>query len=136
MGWLEKIKLKIAKAAEEAGKRSVVSIRNEISERYPPASEPETPPHLRTGKLYDGIASQVNEFHDGITLTVSSEMYYSAWLRDGTTKMQWRDFFREHTEEVVNDFVLEELEFELNPQSPSLSADTNLEELFGIELEP
>lgn len=68
-------------------------IRYEIDEAYPPASEPGTPPHRRTGNLQNKIRSQVDEFHDGVTLTFISDAFYSRFLRDRTRKMAARDFF-------------------------------------------
>lgn len=89
----EQISAIVTAGLEAAGQDVVSVIQYEINEAYPPASEPGTPPHLRTGVLQAGIRSQVDEFHDGITLSLISDAFYSKFLRDGTSKMSARDFF-------------------------------------------
>lgn len=90
----EQISAIVTAGLEAAGQDVVSVIQYEINEAYPPASEPGTPPHLRTGVLQAGIRSQVDQFHDGITLSIISDAFYSQFLRDGTSRrLAPRDFF-------------------------------------------
>jgi hypothetical protein len=54
------------------GERVVEETQGAIATPYPPASDPGTPPHLRTGNLHEGVTSDVREDSGAIVLSVSS----------------------------------------------------------------
>lgn len=97
-------------AMTAAGEECVNEIRQKISRTYPPASDPATPPHLRTGDLALGIHSTVDEFHDNVTLNIVSETPYGLFLRDGTSKMAARDYFGDNDYDLVYDTVYRHLQ--------------------------
>jgi hypothetical protein len=87
----------IVDAFEAVGGSIVSGIQQDISTPYPPASTPGTPPHKRTGNLIAQTNHEViTTIGSGrITLTVFNSAAYAAYLRDGTSRMGARDFFRE-----------------------------------------
>ncbi|MBO4228446.1 hypothetical protein [Bradyrhizobium neotropicale] len=74
-GWLQRV----AKASEQA-------FRAGASRAYPPASSPGAWPARRTGGLLGSIATEVTS----TSMTIGSNMPYSKYLRQGTSKMARR----------------------------------------------
>lgn len=64
-----------------------------ISTQYPPASEPGTPAHRRTGGYIATIEQDVEQDGFTITASVSSDSLLSLWLERGTVKMAPRPHF-------------------------------------------
>ncbi|KRR21356.1 hypothetical protein CQ14_06820 [Bradyrhizobium lablabi] len=69
--WLQRV----AKASEAAFKGGMGN--------YPPASAPGAWPNIRTGNLRGSIRTVVTND----SMTIGSNMHYSRWLREGTSKM-------------------------------------------------
>lgn len=119
-------------ALEEAGSVLVEQVRQEISVAFPPASDPATPPHLRTGDLSAGIRFSVDQFWDGVSLTLISEAPHSIFLRDGTSRMAARDFMGDEAAQryapIVVDIIQRHFGFESTPLS-------RLADIFGIEFD-
>lgn len=90
--WLNAFKAQLHNAIEQIADEGLVRLRNEVSIPYPPASEPNNPPHLRTGELRDGLSAEVN----GNSITFSSAAAYSDDLEFGMVKMAPRPFMRPH----------------------------------------
>lgn len=127
-------------AMESAGKEVVNEIQQRISRTFPPASDPYTPPHLRTGDLALGIHHTVDEFHDGVTLTIISDMFYSSFLHYGTKKMQWRDLFRGNDLLLLVDTTHRVLQTAFTPHGAGAPANAinpapaNLSHIFGVDV--
>lgn len=93
------IRERINKALIRVGAIGVAHLRQTISDPYPPASEPRTPPHMRSGTLRESVKSEV----DGLTLTFSAfairkDAPYMRWLEFGTPggQMIRRPYMRPH----------------------------------------
>lgn len=76
----------------ELGDFYVSRIRDQISQPYPPASEPNTPPHQRTGDLWESISWIIDDSSRGKRLRIFSPLPYAYWLEMGTSKMEPRPF--------------------------------------------
>lgn len=61
----------LPKVLAEAGRASVDAIRRDISEPYPPASLPGTPPHFRTGTLFSSVQFDVFQSDESVTVSVT-----------------------------------------------------------------
>lgn len=97
----------IEETKELCGQASTEYIRGSISESYPPASTPLTPPHMRTMALRDGVYYKTDEKPDAVTIIsqrgasvsfeggkisgVQLEMV-PEWLEFGTKKMTARPY--------------------------------------------
>lgn len=114
----EQIRAIVLAGFQQAGAAITDVIKYEINEAYPPASEPSTPPHLRTGNLQAGIHFVVDDFHDGPTLTIISEAFYSQFLALGTKKMAARDFFGDAAVERYMPVIVQALQEYINSRSP------------------
>lgn len=112
----------ISAGMDIAGRELVQIVQYEINEAYPPASAPYNPPHLRTGNLQAGITYAVDEFHDGVTLNLISEMFYSSYLRDGTSKMDRRDFMGSEAADRYVPYVVQILQNQFASGGSLLSA--------------
>lgn len=108
----EQLRTRIRKVLEQEGEKLVQYYQDAISDPYPPSSEPATRPHRRTGDLKSGIHYQVDEFADGQTLTIISDADYSIYLRDGTSRMEPRNFMGETDQEGMEVWIQIELEDE------------------------
>lgn len=117
-------------AFEEAGLVLVNEVRQEISRAYPPSSEANTPPHLRTGDLALGMRSSVDTFWNGVTLTLISEAEYSIWLRDGSNVAAARDFMGDAAAQRYTPIVVDILQKHFGFSATPLP---RLAELFNIE---
>jgi hypothetical protein len=54
-GWLAQFKAVLQSALEDVASDSVENVKARISTKYPPASVEGEAPHLRTGKLKEGV---------------------------------------------------------------------------------
>jgi hypothetical protein len=54
-GWIEQFRSLLASALEDVADKSVQNVKERISTKYPPASVEGEAPHLRTGKLKEGV---------------------------------------------------------------------------------
>jgi HK97 gp10 family phage protein len=107
--WLNNFKKKLNKAVENVADIGLEVLKESVSEPYPPPSAPETPPHLRSGNLRDGLTVTV----DGIDIEFDSSASYSADVEFGTSRMQPRPFLRPHKQWAKMNFLnllAEELE--------------------------
>lgn len=93
------------------GSDIVQVVRDEISTQYPPSSDPDTPPHRRTGNLQNQISFTVDEFHDGVTFNLVSSAFYSGYLRDG------RDFFGQEAIDRYVPIIVQRLQDYINGAS-------------------
>ena len=114
----EQIDAIIARCFEVAGPELVDVVRYEINVAYPPASEPGTPPHLRTGNLQALITSRVDGFHDGVALTIISDAFYSGFLQNGTSRMARRDFFGPEAIERYTPIVVQSCQRTIDASPP------------------
>jgi hypothetical protein len=119
-------------AFEEAGPILVNEVRQEISRAYPPSSDPGTPPHLRTGDLALGVRSSVDTFWTGVTLTLISEAEYSIYLRDGSSRMEKRDYMGDEAAQRYAPIVVDILQKHFGFSATPLP---RLAELFNIEFD-
>lgn len=71
----------------------VSDVEKSISDAYPPASAPGSPPHMRTGELFAGVGGEVVSSQDFIELTLFDDVHYAIYLEEGTSKMAARPFF-------------------------------------------
>jgi hypothetical protein len=97
-------------AMGEAGDIITAGIRDDISEPYPPASQPHAKPHSRTGNLLRGVAQQTYEVQGGVTTTIyvnrsSGDPLIPIFLEDGTQRMESREFMRPSFEEWSGKFM-------------------------------
>lgn len=88
--YLLELRKVLLQAGEELGERMVQDARERASEPYPPASEPGTSPHTRSGDLVESINYQVLATEDGVSVTVGTTLEYGAWLEEGTEIMSPR----------------------------------------------
>lgn len=104
--FLRRQKERHAKALDGFGNRVVAQTRDLIDEPWPPASEPLTPPHRRTGNLRDGVSGSVNVFEvEGVVLTIVSaraggDERVPFWLEFGTRKMAARPYMRPMMDQI------------------------------------
>lgn len=82
---------------QDAGAFGVARVKETISDAFPPASEPGTPPHQRTGALKEGVSSYTFQQGDVIKTVVLSERVgrnpnVPAYLEGGTSKMAARPY--------------------------------------------
>lgn len=78
----------IDKTLPMVGAANVKYIKESISDFYPPASAPNTPPHQRTGKLYDGVTFTVDEEMSSVEISSTRVgTMVPGWLEFGTTKI-------------------------------------------------
>lgn len=75
-------------------------IDGEISSKFPPASAPGEPPHMRSGELKASNRSEVDSVENKVTIKVSNTSSYAGYLEFGTEKMAPRPFFRPAMDEV------------------------------------
>lgn len=94
--------LRVNAAMDEAGSVLVPFIQGQLSDPYPPSSTPETAPHLRSGRLREGIHHET--LVDG-TLVIWSDAFYSIFLKLGTSQMDRRALFNDLTDEQYADVV-------------------------------
>lgn len=99
----------LASASESAGARVTDRIKTEISVAYPPASKPGTPPHRRTGNLQNKTRhTVVTEVNAGqVRLIVENAAPYGGYLRDGTSRMEARDFMGDAAADRYTDIVVD-----------------------------
>lgn len=117
---------------ERAGIDLVSIIQYDINEAFPPASEPYTPPHKRTGNLQELIRYQVDEFPTDITLSIISDATYSRYLNEGTDRMARRDFMGPEAIDRYTPAVISHLIGQFRP--PTLGGtEADLARIFGIE---
>jgi hypothetical protein len=66
--------------------------RTRVSEAYPPASEPGTPPHRRSGNLMEGIYSvaAVDDGEKSVSIHCGTDVFYGVFLEQGTERMDPR----------------------------------------------
>lgn len=84
-------------AMENRQEEAVQFEKNLISEQYPPASEPGTPPHRRKGYLYEGVQGITIETMDGIESQIGSSRIEGnpnvpQYLEFGTRRMAARPY--------------------------------------------
>jgi HK97 gp10 family phage protein len=70
------------------------SVKASMMVRYPPASSPGSPPHIRTDRLRSTIAYEVTEGPRGIEARVGTNVEYALALELGTSRMAARPFLR------------------------------------------
>lgn len=82
----------IDRTLNDLGNDIVGDIREEIGDGWPPASDPLSPPHLRTGELQRSVNYTVT--HEGSiwTLTITADIYYAGYLEWGTDRAVARPF--------------------------------------------
>lgn len=88
---LRKAAILVANAAKE-----------EVSDPAPPASDPNTPPHKRTGRLRASITHEVDE--EAQKARVGNNLKYAKFLELGTKKMAPRSFLM-HTVMKMQDAI-------------------------------
>ena len=98
-----RIALEVDAAISKLADESVIRIKQSISTPYPPASLPFTPPHMRTGELYESIQRDDVENH---SVEVFSDCSYAPFLEYGTSKMAPRTFI-EPEAEILDDEIEE-----------------------------
>jgi hypothetical protein len=84
---------------QEVAQETTDETKEMISDPYPPASAPFTPPHLRKGLLREGVQHDVSETETGVQATFFYERdggnpFVPVFLEDGTVKMTKRPFAR------------------------------------------
>lgn len=76
----------------QAGIDAVADIQSDLDVAYPPASSPGEKPHRRNGFLHDQISTSVEQSGPVTLLYVVSLAPFSAYLENGTSKMEARPF--------------------------------------------
>lgn len=76
--------------ANEVSEDIVQDARDRISESYPPSSDPGTPPHRRSGDLYESIFAAVGVDGNTVSIECGSDLDYAELLEDGTDTMSPR----------------------------------------------
>lgn len=107
---------------ELVGEASTDWIKKEISVAFPPASAPNTPPHRRTGQLFEGVYYE-DKPDESIVTIASSRIggMVPEWLEFGTVKMTERPYMTpamDNTERICADAV----RFGMNPDAASAAA--------------
>lgn len=74
-------------AANAIAEDIVADARDRISDSYPPASEPNTPPHRRSSDLYESVNAGVIVDDDKVTVECGSPLDYAEFLEYGTDRM-------------------------------------------------
>lgn len=85
----------VATGMAVAGKALSASTARNINTPYPPASEPGTPPHRRSGDLHDAVTHSVRRGMGTVVLRVGvppGGPVYAAFLQGGTRRMAPRPF--------------------------------------------
>lgn len=105
--WLQQIKRQHATALSSYGDQIVAETKADIDTPYPPASEPDTPPHRRKGYLHDGVHRDgPDEFQvEGVVMHIVSERVEEdprvpMFLEFGTSKMAARPYMRPSMDRV------------------------------------
>src|SRR5690606_32079561 len=88
--FMHKIKVGEAKNLQRAAIYLSGQIKKKLGDSYPPASEPDTYPHLRHGELRRSIAWELDK--DTLQARVGTNKIYGRYLELGTTKMDKRPF--------------------------------------------
>lgn len=90
------VKNKIEKISNESlevlGEFYVAKVQDAISDIFPPASDPYTPPHARSWDLYRSIQFEIGLRGGKRILRVGSHLPYARCLEMGTVKMYPRPF--------------------------------------------
>jgi len=81
-------------AQHEEGHLAVQNIKARISTPYPPASAPNTPPHMRTDTLRASVDYSVQAAGPIADLTLKVDAPYAVHLEYGTQSMAPRPFVR------------------------------------------
>jgi len=102
---LTKFKFYLMGEIEKLAERSQERLRESISILYPPASEPNNPPHLRTGDLQAGCTVTPDFENNRMGVDIKSSIEYSEFLEFGTTQMAPRPFIRPEAERVKEDLT-------------------------------
>lgn len=91
--FVEKMRAGLARGIKVAAIHYQNEVKKTISIKYPPASVPDEPPHLRTGLLRASI--QNRRMPDGMTIMVLSDKKYARHLEWGLDpNLKPRPFFR------------------------------------------
>jgi HK97 gp10 family phage protein len=73
------------------------AIKEDLSEPFPPASEPGEPAHKRTGRYRASISHEVDK--EALTARVGSNLLYAKFLELGTVNMAARPVLRKNFNE-------------------------------------
>ena len=101
---------KASQAAELSMKTFVVKVKSDVQKslnvNFPPVSEPGTPPHKRTGHLYQSVYNKINKLSSMVIQgVVGDNAEYAPMLEYGTSKMSPRPYIRPAVENNKNLFV-------------------------------
>lgn len=89
-------------ATYDMSRSTAAYMRNLVSVKYPPASQPKTPPRMRTGDLRNSIGREkVADMHHRVS--VGAE--HGRFLEYGTRNMAARPFFRPSIEANKQAFI-------------------------------
>jgi HK97 gp10 family phage protein len=87
---------KLKDGEEKNLRRAGIHLKNEvkkaISDAYPPASEPDSEPHRRSGELRRSMAEELDD--SKMIERVGTNKVYGRYLEMGTSKMEKRPFLR------------------------------------------
>lgn len=114
----EKMESLLTRGLLNAASVLVETIQSTISQSFPPPSEPEQAPHLRTGALRRSV--RVEDVQPlKVTVAIGgpgSLVPYAGWLELGTSKMEPRPFVTPTTkdlERLLPDLITEQINREL-----------------------
>ncbi len=91
----------------DEGEQAVAELREQLSEPYPPASDPGDPPHRRSGQLASSIVYSLT----GTTLRIGSTDPKAQYLEYGTERMAARPFLRPANERLLADLAVRLAEY-------------------------
>lgn len=118
MKWIE---ANLPEAMREASSAQIQRTQFEVSELFPPASIPGTPPHLRAGLIKEGLVFEEEGTPNAIIHTMRSSRAnrpeVPECLERGTPKMEPRPYMGPMKERVISEyaeFVAAELRDQLN----------------------
>ena len=93
----EMLARRLTQAQSAVAESEVVRIKEDIATQYPPASEPGTPPHRRTGNLQDGVFSVTENQGWQVVSNIASDRaggdeHVPSYLEFGTSRMAPRPY--------------------------------------------
>lgn len=106
--WFARHREALEAAMNQIGNQIVLETHESVNTPYPPASEPDEPPHRRTGLLAAGIRQDTTSDTSSVTTQIQSSRVggmVPIYLEFGTSKMEPRPYMGPMKEKWAGEFV-------------------------------